>query len=123
MTDVFLVLFSLISKTSLDNVVQRWVPEIKHYCPNAPFMLVGTKMDMREDDQVVETLRLRGKMVVNYEDGLNVANSVGAYRYMECSAMTQKGLHEVFNEAIRSVVSPGGVKKGSKKKKKGCVLL
>ena len=48
-TDIFLVCFSLVCKTSLDNVLVKWIPEIEHYSPNAPVILVGTKADLRDD--------------------------------------------------------------------------
>ena len=37
---------------SYDNVLEKWHPEVAHYCPNQPIaiVLVGTKMDMREDE-------------------------------------------------------------------------
>jgi Ras-related C3 botulinum toxin substrate 1 len=40
-TDVFLICFSVISPSTCDNVTAKWVPEIKHHCPDAPIILVG----------------------------------------------------------------------------------
>ena len=34
----------------------KWVPEIKHYCPKTPFILVGTKVDLREDQTIKNNL-------------------------------------------------------------------
>ena len=51
--------------------------------------------------------------------GLAMAKDVGAVKYLECSALTQKGLKTVFDEAIRAVLCP--VPKI--KKKKQCSLL
>ncbi|PKA60774.1 Rac-like GTP-binding protein RAC1 [Apostasia shenzhenica] len=43
--DVFLLAFSLISKASYENVAKKWIPELKHYAPGVPIVLVGTKLD------------------------------------------------------------------------------
>ncbi len=45
------------------------------------------------------------------EEGMSVAKGISAIRYLECSAKTQEGLHNVFNEAIRGVISPPGNKR------------
>ncbi|KAF4351784.1 hypothetical protein G4B88_030145, partial [Cannabis sativa] len=46
-TDVFILAFSLISKASYEN----WIPELKHFAPGVPIILVGTKLDLRDDTQ------------------------------------------------------------------------
>ncbi|XP_028104946.1 rac-like GTP-binding protein ARAC5, partial [Camellia sinensis] len=42
--DVFLLAFSLISKASYENVAKKWIPELRHYAPGVPIILVGTKL-------------------------------------------------------------------------------
>ncbi|CAI0461627.1 unnamed protein product [Linum tenue] len=49
--DVFILAFSLISKASYENVSKKWIPELKHYAPGVPIVLVGTKLDLRDDKQ------------------------------------------------------------------------
>ena len=46
-TDVFIVAFGIDSMDSLDNVRFKWIPEIKHFCPKTPWLLVGMKSDLR----------------------------------------------------------------------------
>jgi len=42
--DVFILAFSLISKASYENVSKKWIPELKHYAPGVPIVLVGTSL-------------------------------------------------------------------------------
>ncbi|XP_037655929.1 rho-related GTP-binding protein RhoQ-like [Choloepus didactylus] len=46
MTDVFLVCFSVVAPDSLQNVKDEWVPKLKKYVPDVPFLLIGTHMDL-----------------------------------------------------------------------------
>lgn len=43
--DVVLLLFSTISYKTLDNVLKKWLPEIRGHLPTVPCILVGTKAD------------------------------------------------------------------------------
>jgi small GTP-binding protein len=108
-TDIFLVCFSLTSKTSLENIRTRWVPELQHYCPGTPIILVGTKKDLKEDNKGVKS-----------EDGIRLAEEIKAHKYLECSAKTQDGLKQVFDEAIRSVLL---TRNTAPKKSKKCSIL
>lgn len=57
-----------------------------------PFLLVGTKLDLREDTDTVNRLKERHMAPITTEQGEEMARVVGASRYMENSALTQKGL-------------------------------
>lgn len=91
-TDVFLVCFSVASPSSFENVVSKWYPEIKHHCPDAPMILVGTKIDLREDKETLNVLSEQGLSPIKREQGQKLANKIRAVRYLECSALTQRGL-------------------------------
>ena len=114
-TDVFLMCFSLISPTSYENVKGKWYPEVSHYCPDTPIVLVGTKKDLRDDQRTVKELKEKGQTPITYPQGLKLGKEVGAVKYMECSAFTQKGLKAVFDEAIRVTLQPKKVTKKTKK--------
>ena len=103
-TDVFLVCFSLVHPLSLEGVREKWAPELKHHCPKTPIVLVGTKLEKRDDEAKIEKLRRLGLKPVTYVEGLQLQKEIGAVKYRECSAKTQEGVTEVFMDAIRAVV-------------------
>ena len=100
--------------------VLQWFPEVSHHCPNTPIILVGTKLDLRDDKETIEKLKEKKLSPLTYAQGLQMGKEVGAVKYLECSALTQKGLKTVFDEAIRAVLCPQPKKT---KKKGGCQLL
>ncbi|KAJ0401062.1 hypothetical protein P43SY_005082 [Pythium insidiosum] len=102
-TDVFLICFSVVSRASFENVKSKWLPEIRHHAPGVPFILVGTKLDLRDDDETLEKLREKKLTAISSEEGEALKNELGAFKYLECSALTQKGLKQVFDEAIRTL--------------------
>ncbi|KAK3870360.1 hypothetical protein Pmani_023558 [Petrolisthes manimaculis] len=114
-TDVFLICFSVVSPSSCENVTSKWYPEIKHHCPDAPIILVGTKMDLRDDKETLVFLSDQGQSPVKREAGQKLANKIRAVKYMECSALTQRGLKQVFDEAVRAVLRPEPVKRRQRK--------
>ncbi|GLB36246.1 hypothetical protein LshimejAT787_0305340 [Lyophyllum shimeji] len=105
-TDVFLICFSLVSPPSYENVRTKWYPEISHHAPSTSIVLVGTKLDLREDPATIEKLRDRRMAPIQYSQGVAMSKDIGAVKYLECSALTQKGLKTVFDEAIRAVLNP-----------------
>lgn len=105
-TDVFVVCFSLVHPQSFENVRELWAPEVKHYCPNAPIILVGTKLEKRENKAKVEKLQKRGLKPTTYVEGLQLQRKIGAVKYHECSAKTLEGVREVFNDAACAAVLP-----------------
>ena len=117
---MFLICFSLTSPASYENVRAKWYPEVNHHCPNAPVILVGTKLDLRDDKETIEKLREKKLTPISSNQGLQMVKEIQGVKFLECSALTQKGLKQVFDEAIRAVLCP---KKTQKKNKKGCTLL
>ncbi|KAK3586054.1 hypothetical protein CHS0354_033176 [Potamilus streckersoni] len=118
-TDVFIVCFSLITPASFENVRAKWFPEVTNHCPNRPIILVGTKLDLRDDKNTQRQLEEKRLKPVTYTQGLAMANEIQAVKYLECSALTQKGLKQIFDEAVRAALIP----KPLPKKKKRCIIL
>jgi small GTP-binding protein len=104
-TDVFLMCFSIKSRTSLENIRDKWVPEVRHHCGNAiPIVLVGNKSDLRSD------LNFIGKLV-SRDEAEALARQVNAAAYMECSAKSLDGVNEVFREAVNQAMLKHKAKK------------
>jgi Ras-related C3 botulinum toxin substrate 1 len=122
-TDVFLVCFSVISPSSYENVASKWYPEISHHAPGVPFLLIGTKVDLRDDDEQVARLRDKRLEPVSEAKGNQMAAKLGATKYLECSALTQKGLKMVFDEAIRCVLTSKAQKSMKKSSGGNCAIL
>ena len=101
-TDVFIVCFSVARLASKQNVLDKWLPEIRRFQPVTPFLLVGTHIEWRElwDENVDRP--------VYTSEGQQLAEKIGAMRYMECSMTSQgDGVKHVFEEAIRvSIMDP-----------------
>lgn len=119
-TDVFLLCFSVVQPVSLRNVLEKWVPELKHFQPHTPIILVGTKSDLRWEHDMVETLKRQGESPVSQEEAEAVARKIKAVRYIECSAMTGYNLKLTFDEAVKTVMLGAKRQRLSKKK---CLVM
>jgi cell division control protein 42 len=97
-TDVFLVCFSFAAPASFVNVEREWFPEVRHFCPDVPCLLVGTQLDLRQDPYIVDKLAQEEHRPVAAEDGERLARKLCAVKYVECSALTQRGVKTVFHE-------------------------
>ncbi|KAK6063625.1 GTP-binding protein rhoC [Seiridium cupressi] len=147
-TDLIFVCFAIDCPNSLENVMDKWYPEVLHFCPYTPLVLVGLKSDLRHKKTCIEMLKTQGLTPVSAEQGKAVARKMGA-QYMECSSKEMKGVDEIFDQAILTAVGndrrnleaamaaapssashPSREKRGSvsnirpfKKKKRNCIHL
>ncbi|XP_053328907.1 rho-related GTP-binding protein RhoU-like [Spea bombifrons] len=101
-TDVLILCFSVVSPASFQNISEKWMEEIRGHCPNVPLVLVGTQCDLREDVKVLIQLARYREKPVPPASARALAEKIGAVAYVECSALTQKNLKEVFDTAIVS---------------------
>ncbi|XP_041931203.1 uncharacterized protein LOC121694874 isoform X11 [Alosa sapidissima] len=103
-TDVILMCFAIDKPSSLESISKKWAPELKHFCPNAPIILVGNKKDLRNDEHARRELAKRNQEPVKQEEGWDMAIRIDAFGYMECSAKTMEGVREVFELAARAAL-------------------
>lgn len=52
-------------------------------------------MDLREDRETLAALSEQGLAPMKREQGLKLASKIRAVKYLECSALTQRGLKQV----------------------------
>ncbi|WWC93519.1 GTP-binding protein rhoA [Kwoniella sp. B9012] len=118
---VILICFAIDSPDSLDNVQEKWISEVLHFCQGLPIILVACKKDLRDDPKTVHDLARMNQKPVTRAEGLAVAQKIGAQGYVECSAKLGEGVKEVFQTATRHALM--SKKSGRSKKGKGCVVL
>ena len=106
-TDVFILCFSVTSPSSFNNIKAKWLPEINFHSQNFQIILVGTKIDLRKDNkdnkeinkQLEEEKRLTQ---ITSKEGVLLANEIKAFKYLECSSLSQIGVKEIFDEVTRA---------------------
>uniref|UniRef100_A0A1I7ZHY5 Rho-related GTP-binding protein RhoU n=1 Tax=Steinernema glaseri TaxID=37863 RepID=A0A1I7ZHY5_9BILA len=104
-SDVFLLCFNVMRPASLRSIANHWIPEISRSSPNAPVILVGTHSDLRTNMDELMKLSRAGERPVSESKGRMLAEELNS-DYIECSALTQHNLKEVFDRAI--IVALGG---------------
>ena len=81
-TDLFIICFSIVSPTSFDNVRAKWYPEVSHHCPTTPIILVGTKLDLRDDRETIDKLRDKKLAPITFPQGLAMMKEINAIKYL-----------------------------------------
>ncbi|KAI8549474.1 hypothetical protein RHMOL_Rhmol06G0027300 [Rhododendron molle] len=87
----------------------QWIPELRHYAPGVPIILVGTKLDLRDDKQFF--VDHPGAVPITTAQGEELKKLIGAPAYIECSSKTQQNVKAVFDAAIKGflVEESGGL--------------
>ena len=103
-TDVFLVVFSVDSRTSFENVKGKWIPELQDKkkvkdAHGSPVIVVGNKIDLRDTQTGCVTTEEGKKLVEALKADPKVVSA--NITYMECSALTSTGVKDIFDEAIK----------------------
>ncbi|XP_029981905.1 rho-related GTP-binding protein RhoV-like [Sphaeramia orbicularis] len=102
--DVFILCFSLVNPVSFDNITSKWIPQIRARNLTSPIVLVGTQSDLCHDVDVLIHLDQRNSRPVHLRQARRLAKRIRAHDYMECSALTQHNLKDVFDCAISAAM-------------------
>ena len=94
---VFVVMYSVDRRESLINVCEKWVPELRQYCPDVPIVLVANKTDLQYK---IGKLSENEERPVSTSEGQEIARKLKAFAFRECSALTEHGINEVFKTAL-----------------------
>lgn len=100
-TDVFIICFSIDSDSSFGHIKTVWLPELQHHQQEVPFIIVGTKQDLRgasllKPDNDID--RTDGMRTEDYYE--KISSDLGAKHYIESSAKTRFNVERVFELAL-----------------------
>ena len=131
--DVVILCYSADNIESLQRIKDTWLPELKRHAPKVPYILVGTKKDVREDYayqlEVLKQNSINGdtapcedllQTVVPTHKGSEVAKDIGAAGFVECSAMYRDGTRKVFETAAKIALK---TRRRKKMKRDGCSVM
>ncbi|KAG5679661.1 hypothetical protein PVAND_009216 [Polypedilum vanderplanki] len=119
--DIVIMCFSIDKPHTLENIKTKWLPEIRHYCSDIPIVLVGCKLDLRNNQWTIQSLKTeRCSPPSTFNEGRAMSFEIGAIRYFECSALDRTNLTELFDEIIFIVQNP---KKPNQNKVCPCNIL
>ncbi|XP_006001547.1 rho-related GTP-binding protein RhoH [Latimeria chalumnae] len=94
--DIVLVCYSVSNHNSYLNIRNKWIAEIRHHLPKAPVLVVATQTDQRE---------MGAHRAITPVEGKRLAQDIKAKGYLECSALSNRGVQQVFEYAVRTAVN------------------
>lgn len=96
-TDIVIICYTIENRKNISNIENKWLLEIKNYCPNAAFFLVALKKDLRFDSEIDQST------LVTKEEGKAIAKKIKAEKFFECSALTREHVDDVFNAVAANI--------------------
>ena len=103
-TNVILLCFSVVRPDSLENITAKWMPELIKLIPTAKIVLDGTQVDLR-DNKNSSTNDPSRTRCISTREGEELKHRIRAYKYVECSAVTQQNIANVFSTCVDAVDS------------------
>ena len=72
--------------------ISDWLSVLNETKENFPILLLGGKLDLEKSREV------------SYDEGIQLANSLGLNNYIECSSKTGENVQESFEELTRMII-------------------
>ena len=115
--DVFMLCFSIDMQESLENITKYWFPLIKSHCPEAPFILVGMKIDKKNENTTVKLIE-ESKIE-------EIKQKIKPLAYIECSSKINYNIINAFEILITEFIhsSTKTKKKFTEKEQNRCLLV
>jgi small GTP-binding protein len=105
-TNIFLLLFSIVDRNSYKNIKEKWIKEVREHTIREKIILVGTKVDLREDKDVLKILKDNNESPITYKEGEKLCKIIEANAYVEISSKNKIGLNECFVKCVDSLLRP-----------------
>ncbi|KAG5848280.1 rho-related GTP-binding protein RhoH [Anguilla rostrata] len=96
--DVVLLCYSVANHTSFANVRHKWICEVREHLPQVPVLVVATQTDQRE-------MGPHRANCLSSSEGKRLAQDLRAKGYLECSAISNRGVQQVFECAVRTAIN------------------
>jgi small GTP-binding protein len=121
-TDIFFFCFSVVDSNSFRNITQKWIPEITlNSCGVvSPFILVGTKIDLRDQNKISAEVIKQNGSIITYAHGEALAKTTGCIAYIETSSKKDIGVSTLAEIMIQAKEYSYGVSVQESKNKSRC---
>ncbi|KAJ6245231.1 gtpase crac1b [Anaeramoeba flamelloides] len=113
--DCVVMCFAVDSYDSFESLEVKWYDVMKEHFPNTTLALLGTKTDLREDEERLEELELEGDSPIAWKEIEKLAKKLKIDNFYECSSKSGKGLSKFFEDLVKTTLHNKKNKKEIKK--------
>lgn len=119
-SDLCVLLYPIDSPTSHKRITSKWIPELVEHLPGVPWVLVATKIDLREHQPTLDRLNdLHQRGTVTTEEGQDLASRHGASGFVEVSPLTGYGMKECLTAWLDAFAPTSPTRSKSKPSRPG----
>lgn len=84
-TDIFVLVYSIDQPDSLKHLSDKWIPEIRHFSPGTPILVIGNKKDLRDTPIMGNTTS-----TISTKEATEYIKHITPLPLIECSAKTRE---------------------------------